>query len=185
MIAGRSDVGAHNPNDMVACIPGDWLVAAKSESECSAPQLEATGYASRTAVSSPSRPLPRRPVLQPPPRDESATVDIDHFDHTFKLTTADDTIERHTFDKSDGTTISRLSGPIRNVRQGTKTNWDLDQRRFAITNNIGVIEHVELDPPLRYAPLMVPRPRPVDAGGSGVGAVNPGLDGHPPSPVPG
>ena len=73
MIAGRSDVGAHNPNDMVACIPGDWLVAAKSESECSAPQLEATGYASRTAVSSPSRPLPRRPVPQPPPRDESAT----------------------------------------------------------------------------------------------------------------
>ena len=30
MITGRSDVGAHTPNDTVACIPGDWLVAAKS-----------------------------------------------------------------------------------------------------------------------------------------------------------
>ena len=43
MIAGRSDVGAHTPDHIVACIPGDWLVAAKSEIEHSAPQLEVDG----------------------------------------------------------------------------------------------------------------------------------------------
>ena len=109
--------------------------------------------------------------------------DINHFDHTFEITTADDTIERHTFGKADGTTISRVSGPMWNVRQGTMTNWDPDQRRFVITNNIGVTEHFELGPPFATPPSWSLVPGPWMLGGSRVGAVDPGLDGHPPPSI--
>ena len=158
MITGRSDTGIYRSNDIVACIPGDWLVAARSEIECSAPQFEIVGrcvsngdLVTTTTPTSPTR---------TPTTHTGRVGDIDHFNHTFSVTTADGTVTHHTFGKADGTTVSRLSGPMWNVRQGTITAWDPDQRRFAVTNNIGVTEHVELDPPFATAPSwsLVPGP---------------------------
>ena len=90
--------------------PGDWLVAAKSEIEYSAPQLEVEGL--RISTGDLVTVTISTPQTGTPTTSTGRVGDINHFDHAFAVTTADDTVERHTFGKADGTTISRLSGPM-------------------------------------------------------------------------
>ena len=79
--------------------------------------------------------------------------------HTFSITTADGTVNRHIRQsgRHDGQPPLET---LWNVRRGTITTWDQDQRRFAVTNHAGTNQNVELDFPFATPPSwsLVPGP---------------------------